>query len=429
MGVKLKILYIANRINSPDGSSVHCRAFVNGVKKLGHEIVTCPAISEIDYSKPKKIPNSEKNIRYYLTRINFKIIKSYLHRSNAYVSEYLSLFESFFESTRKHRELMRILSWYKADVLIFRNHGFNIGPFWTGKVTGIPIVLEINSLRSLENRLRRHWAVAKWPTNWAENFAITSADAIFTVSKPILNKIQPLADGKPLCVVENGVDCEQFNPLNYSKNEAKKKLGLENKTVIGYVGSFMPWHDLDTTIETLSILRGIDLNYHLVLIGNGVDYERIKKKVAAKRLMEAVTFTGGVPHKEISQFLAAFDVALMSYPCIGDFYFSPLKLFEYLAMGVTVVATNIGQIGEIITHGKNGILVDNPTPENFAKAIKIGTRNQKKISIQARNLVSESYSWVRNAEKIIELVQRVIDQKKGLNSVKKRIYTLSGNNM
>lgn len=419
MGVKLRILYIANRINSLDGSSVHCRAFVNGVEKFGHEIVTCPAITEIDYSTPKKTQDSEKNLRYYLSRINFRLIKSYLHRSNAYVSEYLGFVEGIYESIRKHQELMRILSWYKADVLIFRKHDFNVGPFWTGKATGIPVVLEINSLRSLEIKLRRQWAVARWPTRLVENFTITSADAIFTVSKPIFDKIRPLVDGKPLRVVQNGVDCEYFDPRKYSKTEAKKKLGLENKTVIGYVGSFMPWHDLDTTIATLSVLRGVDVNYHLVLIGHGVDYERIQKKVADKRLKEAVTFIGGVPHKEIGPFLAAFDFALMSYPCIGDFYFSPLKMFEYLAMGLTVVATNIGQIGEIITHGKNGILVDNPTPENFAKAIRLGTRNQKKISFQARKLVTENYSWDRNTEKIIEIAQRAIDRKKGSNSVKK----------
>jgi glycosyltransferase involved in cell wall biosynthesis len=321
------------------------------------------------------------------------------------------MLDGLFESTWQYRKIMRNLMVFKADVLIFRNQTFKFGPFWVGKATGLPVVLETNSLRSMESRLRRWRVAVTWPTRWAENYAASAADAIFTVSKPILEKMGGIAKIKPCIVIENGVDCDIFDPGRYPKQDAKRKLGLKNKKVIGYVGSYMPWHDLDSTIETLQILQGTDPNFHLVLIGNGVDYKRIQKKVAEKRLLDAVTFINSVPHEQISQFLAAFDVALMSYPRADNFYFSPLKLFEYLAMGLTVVATNVGQIGQILTHGENGILIEKPTPENFAQGIQLGIRNAKKIGFQARKLVMENYSWIDNAAKIVKLAQSTIERK------------------
>lgn len=408
MAAKLKIIYVADRINSPDGSAVHARAFVNAVQKIGHDIITCPAMTPINYSKPKKIPDSEKNFRYYLGRINFNLIKSYIHRSNPYVSEYFSLCEGLYESVRQHRRLMQLLSRFKADVMIFRNHLFKFGPFWTSKATGTPLVLEVNSLQSMENKLRRKQAAATWPTRWAERYALTSADAIFTVSQPILDRIRNVAGDKPSRVVENGVDCDFFDPQRYPKQEAKRNLGLENKTVIGYVGSYMPWHDLATTIDTLSILRNVDSNYHLLLIGAGVDYEKIKSKVTEKRLTDAVTFISSVPHEKMPQYLAAFDIALMTYPKIQNFYFSPLKMFEYLSMGLTVIATNVGQVGEIITDDLNGILVDIPSPSKFANAIKAAKSAQNNRGIEARKLVKSNHSWLKNSEKIVELSKTVL---------------------
>ncbi len=411
MALKLRILYIAHRINSLDGSSVHGRAFVNSIKKLGHDIITYPAMITIDYSKQTVVPDSEKDFWYYLRKINFNLIKGYLHRSNAYVSEYLSFVEGLWGSILQRRKLMHLLKAFKADVIVFRYHPYNLSPFWTSKATGIPIVLEVNSLRSMENKLRRRRAVVTGLTRWTEKFAIKSADAIFAVSGPILKKITTIDQKKPAIMVENGVDCDHFDPQRFSKHDAKIKLGLKNKIVIGYVGSFMPWHDLDTTIETLCLLRRIDSNYHLVLIGHGVEYKRIRKKVADKQLSQAVTFIDSVPHEQINEHLAAFDVALMTYPQIDSFYFSPLKMFEYLAMGLTVVATNIGQIGEIITQGMNGILVDSPTPENFADAIHSSISNNLKIGSEARKLVKENYSWIKNATEIAKLAEMAIEQK------------------
>ena len=88
----MKILYIADRINSPDGSSVHCRAFVKSAELLGNQIRSYPTVAPIIENQIKSHP-IKKDWIYYLKRINWKTLKRYLHRLNPMISEIVNFVE------------------------------------------------------------------------------------------------------------------------------------------------------------------------------------------------------------------------------------------------------------------------------------------------------------------------------------------------
>jgi len=212
------------------------------------------------------------------------------------------------------------------------------------------------------------------------------------------------------------VDTNKFDPEKYDKQLMKKKLGLREKTILGYVGSYKTWHGVDIAIRTIEMMaKTTKMSYHLLLIGNGEGFDRIKAQIEEKNLTSGVTQIDSVAHEEIPQYIACFDYALMSYPDMKSFHGSPLKMFEYMAMGIPVVATAVGQIKEILRHRETGILVYPPTPENYVKAILDADQDPerlRRIGTSARRLIVEKYSWLKNAEKIIEVCNGLLAERK-----------------
>jgi len=412
----MKILYIAYRINAPDGSAIHCREFVRNIRQLGHEIQTFPPIKENVRTRPinsKKVP---KNFFYYLKKINHRIIVYYLQRLIGRESEFLLMTSGLVDSVLYYYALRSIRNRYMPDIIIYRNQIFQFAPFWLSKYFKIPILLEINALRSIEATIINKQNRVTSITRWAERMAIQSADTLFCVSKQMKYCLGNFRQRSEIYVIPNGVDTNKFDPEKYDKQLMKKKLGLREKTILGYVGSYKTWHGVDIAIRTIEMMaKTTKMSYHLLLIGNGEGFDRIKAQIEEKNLTSGVTQIDSVAHEEIPQYIACFDYALMSYPDMKSFHGSPLKMFEYMAMGIPVVATAVGQIKEILRHRETGILVYPPTPENYVKAILDADQDPerlRRIGTSARRLIVEKYSWLKNAEKIIEVCNGLLAERK-----------------
>jgi glycosyltransferase involved in cell wall biosynthesis len=104
-------------------------------------------------------------------------------------------------------------------------------------------------------------------------------------------------------------------------------------------------------------MRRIDATARLLVVGDGPERAALTADLERRGLRDVATITGAVRPAEVAQHLAAMDVALAPYPAHGDAYFSPLKVVEYLAAGVPVVASRTGQLPELIRHGVTGLLV------------------------------------------------------------------------
>ena len=404
----MKILYIADRINSPDGSSVHCRAFVQSAEMLANQIRSYPAIGPIITNHNKRY-HVKKDWIYYIKRINWKTFRRYVHRLNPNISEIVTFLEGGVTTLKDYIKLNKIAEDFGPDVIIFRYRLFNFAPFQIARRYQIPLVCEINSLKSMESGLIRGGASATTLTRWGERKAIFKASAIFTVSNAIKAKVQQYQakKNKSVRVIPNGVDLEQFKPNKALRDKIRSQLGLSEKRILGYVGSYKSWHGLDTALDVIEQLVEKDSKFHLLLIGHGHQYENIRHKIRTKHLEAYVSQTGQITHDKIPEYVSAFDYAIMTYPKLDDFYFSPLKMFEYMAMGIQVISTDVGQIAEVITHGENGWLVDPPNISQFCKVILTAEKQTHTVGENARKLMSEQYSWRVNAEKILELAGTV----------------------
>jgi glycosyltransferase involved in cell wall biosynthesis len=109
----------------------------------------------------------------------------------------------------------------------------------------------------------------------------------------------------------------------------------------------------------------------LLIVGDGPEREALERQAEIHNIAAQVLFTGAVPHDEVPMYIAAMDVAVAPYRAVQDFYFSPLKLYEYLAAGKPVIASNLGQIADAIRHGHNGYLVEPDNVADLSRALGI----------------------------------------------------------
>jgi glycosyltransferase involved in cell wall biosynthesis len=409
MPQKLHILYISDRIHSKDGSSVHGKAFIDSVRKLGHRVTPWPPA-------PSAGPGAQRGVRSGAGKKRlqqrFKDLENRIKETAGAFSGWVDPLFHLAYNIKNYVRMTRLIAKDRPDIIIFRQRLFNLAPYWIARIHDIPVINEINALKKVESGLLSEKRKLPGMIAWGEKIAINSGDAVFVVSKALQNGIREYSFNKEVIVVPNGVDTEVFDPARHNSDTIKTSLGLNGKTVLGYVGSYQKWHGLEISIDIIERLQRVDKKYHLLLIGNGRQYPAIQKRIREKRLDHAVTLLPSVCHSAIPAHIGTFDFALMTYPAFNGFYFSPLKLFEYMAMGICVIATGIGQISDVIEHRKSGMLVNPPEPENFVDAILEAESDISAMGSEARNRVQRQYTWQINAQSIIDLAHRTLEQKR-----------------
>lgn len=202
----------------------------------------------------------------------------------------------------------------------------------------------------------------------AERPQLQNADLVACVSEEVADQVQALGAPKGRVIVTPcSVDLESFHP-KVSGGKVRERSGLENKFVVGWIGTFRRFHGIDLALQALAIVQGEVSNVGALLVGDGL--ERARMKELSDRLgLQDVVFTGTVPHAGMADHIAAMDVALVVDPGNGGFHYSPLKLREYMACGAAVVAPDSGQIGRILSHGKDALVVEPGSVKSLAEAI------------------------------------------------------------
>ena len=207
-------------------------------------------------------------------------------------------------------------------------------------------------------------------------------------------------------VVANGVSLERFAPAAAANAEHLGRLNSDSPATIRFLGTLKPWHGLATLVEAWALLRARNPQADLLIVGDGPEYESVKNRIDSLGLSDGVTFSGAVQPDEVPQWLGKMDIAVAPYPHMEHFYFSPLKIYEYMAAGIPVVATRVGHLESVVSDGLNGVLVEAENPEAMAQCLH-DLLNQperlQQLGHTARLTAEQSHSWLAVVNEILDI--------------------------
>ncbi len=281
------------------------------------------------------------------------------------------------------------------------------------KTLGIPYILEVNSPLFVEQERYRHLRL-KTVARGIEEVCFRQSDAIVAVSEEVRDYARREGvSSKKIHVVPNAVDPLLFNPATcLEKDEARTRRELpQDSYVVGFLGSLKSWHGIRELVEAMNILWADHPDFHLLLVGNGPLRGWVEELMQEKKLSDRITITGEVPYTEIPSYLACMDVAVAPYGRIPDFYFSPMKIFEYMSMARPIIASGIGQIEEILGDGETGLLTppgDIPGLAGKILYLRYNPDFGRMMGDEARRFILErNRNWNRNAEEVICIAKEI----------------------
>lgn len=264
---------------------------------------------------------------------------------------------------------------------------------------GIPGLLEVNTPLIEEQAEHRGLVDHVAAVRVAEQ-VFAAATVLMAVSEEVARYLACYSN-TPVQLVPNGVDPGRF-PVGLTPSRPAR----QGEFTVGFVGTLKPWHGLSVLIDAFAMLRERSPDVRLLIVGDGGERINLKKSLSARGLCEAVHLTGAVAPGEVPGLLASMDVAVAPYPRLLHFYFSPLKVYEYMAAGVPVVASRIGQLDGLIRDGNNGLLCPPGDAAALAAALDRLRRAPalgRRLANTARANVLEHHTWDAVVRRILDL--------------------------
>ncbi|MBN2772531.1 MAG: glycosyltransferase family 4 protein, partial [Spirochaetes bacterium] len=206
-----------------------------------------------------------------------------------------------------------------------------------------------------------------------------------------------------IIMLPNASDPNFFSPaMSVEKIQIEK---LANGPIVGFVGGFYTWHGLDLLIKAFVRVLQNDSNSILVLIGDGPEKKRIENMVEELQIRDNVFFAGKVSYHSLPAWISLFRVGVMPD---SNNYGSPMKIFEYMAMGKPVVVPDYGPLRDAVEHGKEGFIFPKGNVEIMTSYINLLISNEElynKMSRSARMIIVEKYNWDNIVNIILNYLQ------------------------
>jgi glycosyltransferase involved in cell wall biosynthesis len=382
------------------GSFSHVRGFLRGMRELGVDVVTAASASVADES-----------------------YKFYAIEYNPFYSNLPEVASIAHNQTLK-RELPKILDCEKPDVIYQRHSEFVYASSQVAAAYGIPLLLEVNGI---ETWVKKNWGllIFKGLLAQSEQVQFQAAKAMFVVSDVLKQELLRQFDLPPekIHVNPNGVDAEEFSDTidadaffqTLPKNLQERWRG---KFLCGFVGTFGEWHGVEVLAKAVKPTVERNSRVHFLLIGDGKLRSSVEEILKADGVQEHVTMLGLVPHSLVPKYLSLCEVLLSPHTHNPDgtvFFGSPTKLFEYMGMGKAIIAAGVGQIGEVIHHECNGLLMRERDHFDLAeKIVYLAERPELRgrLGQAARRDAVEKFSWKENARRVLEVCQKLLKKPK-----------------
>jgi len=265
---------------------------------------------------------------------------------------------------------------------------------------GVPSVLEVNA--PLVREQSAHRVLRDRPA--AEAVARQSlghAGAVVCVSEAVAAWAREVTDPARVHVVANGTDTDRITP-------AARDGGARPLTV-GFVGTLKPWHGTEHLLDAISLLLAREPGWRLVVVGDGPERETLARRAERLGIAHAVDLVGALPPEQVATRLHGVDVGCAPYAHLADFYFSPLKVYEYLAAGLPVVASRVPGMAALLRDGELGRLCRPGDPVDLAAALSslaADPDGRARTGVRARAAAERDHTWAAVLDRVLHLAGR-----------------------
>lgn len=386
-----------HRTRGRGAEGVHIRGVVKGLRQLNHhvDILSLPGAEP----EAEEVTTSDEKVNQAPTKKSkFSILSDLTKHVPEFVFELFELAFNLIAVIRLRKTIKE-----KNITFIYERYSlFMFASVWWAKRHNLPIVLEINDSCQVQRvRSLTFKKLAAKIEAWIFKNA-TGLVFISTRFKEVAE--QAYGDIANSVVSPNGADLDKFIIDETSGLALRSKLGIENKVVLGYVGAFVHWHGIDWFVDLACQKLKETPELVLLLVGNGVAFEGIKKRVIEAGVESQVILPGKVPHHEVSSFLSAMDLGIL--PDSND-YGSPMKLFEFMAMGKGMIAPDFSPIAEVVRDNATSWLF--PASNKQACIDKVfeivnDREAHQEVGKNARTYIENERQWKHNAEQLLSLI-------------------------
>lgn len=383
----MKILY-HHRTASKDGQAVHIEEMVHALRALGHEVrVVAPAAADAASAPMGQDLGWVHKLRQRLPGAVYELLEL------AYTGV-------------AYRRLAAAAREFQPDVIYERYNLYLLAGLLLKRRLGVPLLLEVNA-PLVHERSKFGGLKLQRLARWAEGQAWRGADAVLPVTHVLGQYVS--AYGVPaqrMVVIPNGINEAHFAQAP-TPDEAKQRLGWPGALVLGFTGFVRDWHGVDRVIRWMAS-PAAPRQARLLIVGDGPARADLEALARQLDLGERVRFTGVIDRALVPAHVAAFDIALQ--PAVVD-YASPLKLFEYLALGKAIVAPRQPNLEEVLQDGENALMFSPSDPGALEAALQRlceDTALRQRVAEGARaSIPQQGLTWRGNAQRVVALASRL----------------------
>lgn len=304
-----------------------------------------------------------------------------------------------------HRRARRLLRELRPDAIYERyDRGGDVG-VRLARELGLPLMLEMNQSLTFREQWRNpHTPLyVRWARR-AERAVCLAADRVAIVSPSLEPYLTSLGvPPEKVTLVPCAAEPERYRGIGAAASRVRATRGLGNGPVVGFVGSFRPWFDLELLLDAFARVRGAHPAARLLLVGDGEQRAALEARAQAADLAGSVIFTGYVSSGEVPAYIGAMDVAVVTYRRLPDFDFLPLKVFEYMAAARPVIASATPAMRSVVEDGRNGLLAPQEDAPALAAALSrlLGDEAlRRRLGGAALATIEARFTWERHAQRV-----------------------------
>jgi glycosyltransferase involved in cell wall biosynthesis len=417
-GNRYKIAYCLPVYRPPDTTDTSIllqNLLMEKLKTRGHDItmIAPQDLEDVICTKDPADPRVVK--RTWSSTAWFHLISSVTWRSQQLLGiPYLNVFSNL----RLYDACRQCLPGH--DIVQERIGLYKMGVAMACRNLGLAYILFFDSNEILEHDLfdMPLNGILRWRAEQVIRYNLASSARILCVSQLAKDHLVSAWGVSPekIEVFPNAVDVNHFHPYPEDREEIRVRFAAVEDPLIIFVGSFFPYQDVKGLLEAYAALLKSNPRARLVLVGEGEQYTEMVQVAHSLGIDGSARFAGFIPHTEIPAMIGAADIAVAPYARINNenFLGSSMKLVEYMASGIAIIASDNGQISQVIRDGVNGLLVPAGDVDALTGALERLVNDpplRQRLGRQARLDAVQNYSWDQYLLRLEGLYAAVIEER------------------